>query len=87
MNSAHLPEDIPYNEIHEYIIKNAELNKFDYKVSNQIIGIVISELYRSSRDLTKHFRLAVNQDINVQGIMVYQMELLYIIHYLMKIVM
>lgn len=62
MNSAHLPEDIPYNEIHEYIIKNAELNKFDYKVSNQIIGIVISELYRSSRDLTKPFRLAVNQD-------------------------
>lgn len=54
---AHLPDNIPYKEIHEYIIKNAEMNKFNYKVSSQILGIVISKLYRDSKNLNTPYRL------------------------------
>ena len=54
---AHLPDNIPYNEIHEYIINNAEINKFNYKVSSQLLGIVISKIYRDPKDLSKPYRL------------------------------
>ena len=55
--NAHLPQTIGYDEIYDYIITNASLNKFNYNVSGQIIGIVIGELYRDSKDLSKEFRL------------------------------
>lgn len=55
---GNLPENIPYNEIQNYILKNAELCKFDYKVSAQVIGMVISEIYRYEKDLSKPYRIA-----------------------------
>lgn len=60
---ANLPETIPYDEIHEYILANADLNGFNYKVSGQIIGILVSELYRDPNDLSKPFRLANTDDM------------------------
>lgn len=60
---ANLPDNIPYNELHEYIIRNAELNGFNYKVSAQLIGVIISELYRDPKDLSKPFRLSGMQDM------------------------
>jgi len=60
---GNLPENIPYNQIQDYILKNAELCKFDYKVSAQIIGMVISEIYRSESDLSKPFRIADTNDM------------------------
>ena len=55
---GNLPENIPYNKIQDYIFKNAELCKFDYKISNQALGIGISEIYRDEEDLSRPFRLA-----------------------------
>ena len=55
---GNLPENIPYDKIQDYVLKNAELCKFDYKVSAQVIGIVISEIYRYEKDLSKPFRIA-----------------------------
>lgn len=55
---GNLPSNIPYNLIHEYLLKNAECNKFNYKVSPQIMGLYISELYRCKDDLKKPFRLS-----------------------------
>lgn len=60
---GNLPDNIPYNEIHEYIMMNADLNGFNYKVSTQIIGLVISELCRDSKDLTKPFRLGAMKNM------------------------
>lgn len=60
---GNLPENIPYNQIQDYVLKNAELCKFDYKVSAQIIGMVISEIYRYEKDLTKPFRTANTDDM------------------------
>lgn len=55
---GNLPDSIPYNQIQDFIINNADLCKFDYNVSNQIIGIIISELYRDKNNLSKPFRLS-----------------------------
>ena len=60
---GNLPDTIPYNEFQDYIIKNADLNGFSYKVSNQIIGLMISELCRDADDLTKPFRLSDMKDM------------------------
>lgn len=61
---GNLPQTIPYDELYSYIIENAELNGFNYKVSGNIIGILISELYRDSNDLTKEFRLSDMKNMN-----------------------
>lgn len=66
---AKLPENIPYNEIYEYIVLNAELNGFNYKVSNQIMGVLISELCRDPNNLSKPFRLSgSNNMLNYKAI-------------------
>ena len=60
---GNLPDNIPYNEIHEYILMNADLNGFNYKVSNQIVGLVISELCRDPSNLSRPFRLGNTDDM------------------------
>lgn len=55
---GHLPESIPYDEVYEYFLENASLNGFNYKVSPQIIGVMISEIYRETGNLSKPFRLS-----------------------------
>lgn len=61
---ANLPDYIPYDQILDYILLNAEMNGFNYKVSNQIIGMVISELCRNPKDLTQPFRYTKMDDMN-----------------------
>ena len=63
LTRGNLPDNIPYNEIHEYILLNAELNGFSYKVSNQIIGLIISELCRNPKDLSQPFRYTKMEDM------------------------
>ena len=60
---GNLPDNIPYNKIQDYVLKNAELCKFDYNVSVQIMGMVISEIYRYDKDLTKPFRISNSNDM------------------------
>lgn len=64
MSGGNLPDHIPYDRIHEYVLENAAANKFNYKVSPNIIGILISELNRDPDDLTKPFRLSAMKDMN-----------------------
>lgn len=63
LTGGNLPDNIPYNELHEYVIENAQLNGFKYKVSPQIIGVIISELCRDTKDLIKPFRLSNSDDM------------------------
>ena len=60
---GNLPDYIPYNELQDYVIQNAQLNGFNYKVSNQLIGMLISELCRCSTDLSKPFRATDMKDM------------------------
>lgn len=61
--SGNLPEYIPYDEVQNYILKNADLCKFDYKVSAQVMGMIISKIYRSDKDLSKPFRTVATDDM------------------------
>ena len=60
---GNLPDYIPYNQLHEYIILNAEMNEFNYQVSNQVLGLVVSELCRSQEDVTLPFRCGDTSDM------------------------
>ena len=60
---GNLPDHIPYNELHEYMIMNAQANGFNYKVSNQIMGMVISELCRNEKNLSEPFRYTDMNDM------------------------
>ena len=63
LKGGHIPDYIPYNEVQDYFINNAKLNGFSYKVSNQILGIIISELYRNPDNLSEPFRNATNKSM------------------------
>ena len=58
LNGSHLPNYIPYTEIIEYIINCAKLNGFNFKVNNQILAMLVSELYRDAENQELPFRLA-----------------------------
>ena len=58
LTSGNLPTNIPYNEIQDYIIKNAKISGVKYNLSAQLFGIIISELYRDPKNLRVPFRLA-----------------------------
>lgn len=61
---ANLPENIPYNEFaFKYILANANMNGFNYKISPQIIGLLVSELFRNPKDLTQPFRFTDMNDM------------------------
>ena len=64
IDTGSLPINIPYNEIQDYFMQNCLLTGNNYKVSLQLIGVVISELCRSKKDISKPFRLEDNPDMN-----------------------
>lgn len=60
---GNLPSFIPYDKIQDYISDNAVMNDFKYNISTQILGLLISEIYRDPDDLSKPFRLAKNKNM------------------------
>lgn len=51
-----LPVSIPYEDLYTYLIENIKLAGESYGISNQMLGIVISEMARDPKDLSKAFR-------------------------------
>lgn len=64
LDTGALPNNLPYNELQNYFIRNIQLTGNKYSVSLQLIGIVISELCRSRKDIDKPFRLEDSNDMN-----------------------
>ena len=62
--TAKFPTTIPYDRLHEYWIKNAELNGFSYNLNMQMFGIIVSEVARAKNDISKPFRLSRSNDMN-----------------------
>lgn len=60
---GNLPNTVPYDELQNYIIKNANISGFNYGISAQIFGLVISELCRDPNNLTNPFRLSKMQSM------------------------
>lgn len=51
-----LPYTIPYEELYTYLTENIELAGEDYGITNQIFGVVVSEIARDPNNLEKAFR-------------------------------
>lgn len=62
--SGHIPNIIPYDELQEYLINNIKYNGSNYGISLQMLGIVLSEICRSSKDINVPFRLSKSNDMN-----------------------
>lgn len=54
--SGKMPTTIRYDEIHNYFLENIRLNGADYGISIQLFGIIIGEMCRDPKDLSKLFR-------------------------------
>lgn len=54
--SGKLPTTIPYDKLHEYFPENMRLNGGDYGLNLQLFGIMVSELCRDPKDVSRLFR-------------------------------
>lgn len=59
-----IPNSVPYNELQDYFLDNIKLTGNDYNVSAQLIGVIFSELCRSSKDRSIPFRLSNSDNMN-----------------------
>ena len=53
---GHLPVSIPYEDLYTYLVENIQLAGEDYGITNQLLGIVVSEMARDPNNLEKAFR-------------------------------
>lgn len=53
---GNLPLSIPYEELHTYLSENINLAGEDYGITNQLLGIVVSEMARDPNNLERAFR-------------------------------
>lgn len=59
-----IPNTIPYDQLHEYIMDNMSLNGNSYGVNAQMFGFTISELCRSKKYPTIPFRLSGSSNMH-----------------------
>ena len=64
LQNGAIPNSIPYNELQDYFLDNIKLTGNDYNVSAQLIGVIFSELCRSSKDRSIPFRLSNSDNMN-----------------------
>ena len=64
MITGRIPNTIPYDKLHEYLMDSINYAGADFGVNAQMFGIVISELCRSVNDESKPFRLSKETDMN-----------------------
>jgi hypothetical protein len=60
---GNLPTTIPYDKMQDYFIESMKLNGNKYGVNLQEFGIIISEIARDPKDLSKPFRLSKITDM------------------------
>lgn len=64
VTTGKIPTSIPYDTLHEYFLESAKLNGFNYNLTVQLFGVVISELCRSKKNEKIPFRLSGDKDMN-----------------------
>jgi hypothetical protein len=60
--TSKMPETIPYDDIWELFLENAQLNGFNYGLHSQLFGIIVSELCRDPNNFKKAYRLTNNSN-------------------------
>lgn len=53
---GNLPTTIPYEDLYTYLTENVNLAGESYDITNQLLGIVVSEMARDPNNLEKAFR-------------------------------
>ena len=61
--NGNIPNNIPYNELQEFFTESIRLNGASYGVTLQLVGVLLSELCRSSKDESIPFRLSKSKDM------------------------
>ena len=61
---GYIPNTIPYDKIHEYLMDNMALNAGSYGLNAQVFGFCISELCRSIEDPNIPWRLSKNSNVH-----------------------
>lgn len=64
MITGNIPNTIPYNELHSFLMDSVKFNGSSFGISAQMFGILISELCRSTKDESVPFRLAKETDMH-----------------------
>lgn len=58
---GNLPVTIPYEELYTYLTENIELAGESYGITNQLFGMIVSEMARDPDNLEKAFRHSKNK--------------------------
>ncbi len=61
--TGNLPTTIPYDKLQDYFIDSMSLNGSSYKLSLQMFGVVISEMFRDPTNPAKAFRHTKFKDL------------------------
>lgn len=59
---GNLPNTIPYDQLQNIVYQNMKLNGYSYGITLQLVGLLISEIYRSSKDIDVPYRLSGSSD-------------------------
>lgn len=57
ITGSKIPSTVPYDKIHEYFPESMNLNGDSFGLNMQLFGMMVSELCRNPKDLSKPFRL------------------------------
>ena len=64
MITGNIPNLIPYDEIHTFFTNAVKLNGASFGISNQLLGVMVSQICRSMKDEAIPFRLAKENDMH-----------------------
>lgn len=59
LHGGQIPESIPYDNLLDLYLSTINFNKINLKSSAVVLELILSELCRDEKDLTKSFRLAI----------------------------
>lgn len=65
LNDGKIPSTIPYDNLLPLMIKNLEINSVNLQVSATLMSCIISELYRSKKNIAKPFRQEIGKSRDV----------------------
>lgn len=63
INGNKIPNTIPYDKLQDYFPQAMELSGNNFKISMQLFGIMVSEICRDPKDLSKPFRYSSTKDM------------------------
>lgn len=64
VKTGDIPKTIPYDQLYKYFLDSINYNGASYKISAQLFGLIVSEMCRDPKDLSKPFRLSGSNNMH-----------------------